>query len=130
MPSRIEGETPDAQVAFLTQVYPQVRERIQQRSFDPARQEALLTLAERLNPVMWTDADQITSGLQQAAEAFERLSHIFAKRRRRTRKKSKGTAASDAAGEAATPEAEELSPDVPGDTDSSDPTDTDESSSF
>ena len=130
MPSTIEGDTPDAQVAFLTQVYPQVRERIQQRSFDPARQEALLALAERLNPAMWTDADQITTGLQQAAEALERLSHIFAKRRRRPRKKSKGPAAPGAADEAATPEAEELSSDVPGDTDSSDPTDTEESSSF
>ena len=40
-----------------------------------------------MNPAAWTDADQITTGLQQAAEALERLSHVFAKRRRRGRKK-------------------------------------------
>ena len=32
--------------------------------------------------------DQITAGLQQAAEALERLSHVFAKRRRRSKKRS------------------------------------------
>ena len=45
----------------------------------------LFALAERLNPAAWTDADQITAGLQQAAEALQRLSHVFAKRRRRSR---------------------------------------------
>src|SRR6185436_19303410 len=50
IPSKIEGDTPDAQIAFLGQVYPLVRERILARSHDPARQEALLALAERLNP--------------------------------------------------------------------------------
>jgi hypothetical protein len=86
-PATIEGDTPDAQMAFLAQVYATVRERILQRTPDPARQEALLALAERLNPAAWTDADQITTGLQQAAEALERLSHVFAKRRRRAKKK-------------------------------------------
>ena len=42
------------------------------------RRDALLALAERLNPSAWTDADQITAGLQQAAEALERLSRVFA----------------------------------------------------
>ena len=55
-----------------------------------AQQEMLLALAERMNPAAWTDADQITTGLQQAAEALERLSHVFAKRRRRGRKKPRG----------------------------------------
>jgi hypothetical protein len=86
-PTTIEGDTPDAQIAFLVQLYPTVRERIPQRTPDPVRQEALLALAERLNPAAWTDADQITTGLQQAAEALERLSHVFAKRRRRAKKK-------------------------------------------
>ena len=47
----------------------------------------LLALAERLNSAAWTDVDQITAGLQQAAEALERLSHVFAKRRRRSKKR-------------------------------------------
>jgi len=88
VPSTIEGDTPGAQIAFLTEIYPQVRERIMLRSHDPARQEALLGLAERLNPATWTDADQITTGLQQGAEALERLAHVFARRRRRPRKKT------------------------------------------
>lgn len=87
IPAAIEGATPDEQVAFLAHWYPLVRERIMRRTSDPARQEALLALAERLNPAAWTDADEITSGLQQAAETLERFSHVFAKRRRRPRKR-------------------------------------------
>jgi hypothetical protein len=90
IPSAIQGATPDEQIAFLHTWYPQVRERIPQRTSDPARQQALLALAERLDPTNWTDADQITAGLQQAAEALERLSHVFARRRRRARR-SQGT---------------------------------------
>jgi len=139
VPSKIEGVTADEQVAFLTQLYPQIRERIQQRGHDPVRQDALLELAERLNPLTWTDADQITSGLQQAAETLERLSHVFAKRRRRARKKAKGTGGPESAnltaepataGESGGQEAEEGPPDVAGGEDSSDPADTEESSSF
>jgi hypothetical protein len=88
IPSRIEGATPAEQLAFLANWYPLIRERIPQRTADPARTEALLALAERLNPGGWTDADQITTGLQQASEALERLSHVFAKRRRRARRRS------------------------------------------
>jgi hypothetical protein len=59
----------------------------------------LLALCERLNTTSWTDADQITTGLQQAAEALERLSHVFAKRRRRARRPRKpdGATAADTA---------------------------------
>jgi hypothetical protein len=84
----IEGATPDEQIAFLTKWYPIVRDRIPRRTSDPARQEALLALAERINPSAWTDADQITTGLQQASEALERLSRVFAKRRRRSKKRT------------------------------------------
>jgi hypothetical protein len=87
IPSMIEGATPAEQIAFLTRWYPLVRERVLQKSAEPQRREALLALAERLNPAIWTDADQITSGLQQAVEALERLSHVFARRRRRARKR-------------------------------------------
>jgi hypothetical protein len=83
IPSALEGATPDEQIAFLAKWYPVIRERIPQRTTDAVRQEALLALAERLNTASWTDADQITAGLQQAGEALERLSRVFAKRRRR-----------------------------------------------
>jgi hypothetical protein len=89
VPSVIEGATPDERIAFLSQWHPIIRERIPFRTSDPARQEALNALADRLNPANWTDADEITAGLQQAAEALERLSHVFAKRRRRGRRRPK-----------------------------------------
>jgi hypothetical protein len=86
IPAAIEGATPDEQTAFLAHWYPIVRERIPQRTADPARRDALLALAERLNPAAWTDADQIVAGLQEAREALERLSRVFARRRRRSRR--------------------------------------------
>jgi hypothetical protein len=99
IPSALEGATPDEQIAFLGRWYPAVRELIPQRTPDPARQEALLALCERLNPAMWTDADQIAAGLQQAGEALERLGKVFTKRRRRARRPRKPEA------EPSTPEA-------------------------
>ena len=86
VPATIEGATPDEQIAFLSQWYTAVREKIPQRAQDAERQQALFALAERLNPAAWTDADEITAGLQQAADALQRLSHVFAKRRRRSKK--------------------------------------------
>jgi hypothetical protein len=86
LPSVIEGATPDDQIAFLARWYAIVRERIPWRTSEPARQEALMALAERLNPAAWTDADQIAAGLQQASEALERLSRVFSPRRRRVRR--------------------------------------------
>jgi hypothetical protein len=88
VPPTIEGATPDEQIAFLSQWYSAIREKIPQRAQDPERQQALFALAERLNPAAWTDADEITAGLEQAAEALQRLSHVFAKRRRRSKKRS------------------------------------------
>lgn len=93
IPAALQGTTPDAQIAFLTDLYPIVRERITARTSDPARIDALLALAERLNAATWTDADQITTGLQNAAEALERLSRVLAKRRRRPRRKGPRPAA-------------------------------------
>ena len=100
IPSVIQGATPDEQIAFLTQWYPVLRERISERIADPARQETLLALVERLNPVMWTDADQITTGLQQASEALDRLAKVFTRRRRRARRARRSD---HAAGEAGSP---------------------------
>jgi hypothetical protein len=88
VPSAIEGATPDDQIAFLGKWYVLIRERIPRRTSDPVRQEALMALAERLNPAIWTDADQIAVGLQQASEALERLSRVFSRRRRRARRRS------------------------------------------
>ena len=87
VPSAIAGATPDEQIAFLTEWYAAIRERIDRRISDPARRVTLHALAERLNPSAWTDADQTTAGLQQAGEALERLSHVFARRRRRGRRR-------------------------------------------
>jgi hypothetical protein len=102
VPSVIEGATPDDQIAFLGRWYAVIRERIPKRTSDPVRQEALMALTERLNPAAWTDADQIAVGLQQAAEALERLSRVFSRRRRARRRPggarspSPGPAQSDA----------------------------------
>jgi hypothetical protein len=103
IPATIEGTTPDEQIAFLVHWFPIVRERIAKRALDPMRLEALTTLADRLNPSAWTDADQITTGLQSAAEALERLSRVFSKRRRRARRRS---GESRPAPQASTPPAE------------------------
>jgi hypothetical protein len=88
VPSGLEGATPDEQIAFLERTYPGIRERVLHRTDDPNRREALLALAERLNPAAWTDADQITAGLQAAAEALERLSRVLSRRRRRGRRRT------------------------------------------
>jgi hypothetical protein len=109
VPSAIQGATPDEQIAFLAHWYPVLRERISERIADPARQETLLALVERLNAAMWTDADQITSGLQQAAEALERLAAVFGRRRRRARR---GRRSEQAAGEAGPPSPDSSIPDV------------------
>ena len=88
VPSNIAGATADEQIAFLNEWYGAIRERIEKRISDPARRVTLHALAERLNPATWTDADQITAGLQQAGEALERLSRVFARRRRRGRRRA------------------------------------------
>jgi hypothetical protein len=129
IPARIEGDTPDAQIAFLTQLYPVIRERIPQRTPDPSRQEILLALAERMNPAAWTDADQITTGLQQAAEALERLSHVFGKRRRRGRKKTRG-APESAEGPTSAMAEGAADADATGEPDDSESADADENSSL
>ena len=88
IPSSIAGTTADEQIAFLQEWYPLVRERIDVRISDAVRRETLQALAERLNPSAWTDADQITAGLPQAGEALERLSRVFARRRRRGKRRA------------------------------------------
>jgi hypothetical protein len=86
IPSVIEGTTTEEQMAFLAIWYPRVLERVPQRTTDPSRQEALLALCERLNTSTWSGAEQAATGLQEAAEALERLSRVFTRRRRRSRR--------------------------------------------
>jgi hypothetical protein len=130
VPSGIEGATPDEQVAFLARWYGEVREKIPQRAPDPARQQVLLALAERLNPASWTDADQITAGLQEASDALQRLSHVFAKRRRRSKKRGAKAASPAPGGPASQPAVDAAdaadpadAPDSDSDSDSSDVSD-------
>ena len=87
IPAVIEGSTREEQMVFLRTWYPQIRERIPHRTHDPVRIEALLALAERLNPNAWGDEEQIAVGLTHAAEALGRLSRVFSKRRRRSRRR-------------------------------------------
>jgi hypothetical protein len=86
IPAALEGLTPEDRVAFLRHWYPIVRERIDRRASDPDRHAALLSLAERMNPDGWAPGD-LDGKLQHAGEALERLSHVFARRRRRARRK-------------------------------------------
>ena len=86
IPAALEGLTTEDRVAFLEHWYPIVRERVDRRASDPDRHAALLSLAERMNTAGWAPEDSETK-LQQAGEALERLSHVFARRRRRTRRR-------------------------------------------
>jgi hypothetical protein len=104
IPAAMEGTTQEDQVAFLVRWYPIVRERVTQRFQDPIRQEALLAVCERLNATAWfesggLDAQEMAASLQQAAEALERLSHVFTKRRRRPRRKPGEAPAQDSSPE-------------------------------
>lgn len=87
IPAAIEGLTAEERLAFLRHWYPIVRERVERRASDADRHAALLSLSERMNPEGWSDEETETR-LQQASEALERLSHVFARRRRRTRRRT------------------------------------------
>ena len=65
MPSAIVGATADEQIAFLAEWYSAIRDRIEKRVSDPERRDALYSLAERLNPTAWSDADQIEPQLAE-----------------------------------------------------------------
>jgi hypothetical protein len=110
VPAVLEGATPDEQMAFLATWYPLVRARITNRSWETDRREALLALTERINPAAWTDADEITAGLQQAADALERLSRVLARRRRRQRKRPRTPDEAGGRSSGAAPEAADAPP--------------------
>jgi hypothetical protein len=86
VPDAIEGDTREAQLAFLARWYPELRDRIPHRTQDPLRRETLLALVERLNATAWQTEEEVMAGLPTANEALHRLSRIFSKRRRRPRR--------------------------------------------
>ena len=86
IPSAIDGDTREDQLVFLLNWYLNLRERVPHRTHDPIRREALLGLVERLNPEVWVGEDAIVAGLKDAGEALQRLSTLFSKRRKRSRR--------------------------------------------
>jgi hypothetical protein len=84
IPGQLPAGTDDERVAFLTEWYPLVRERVERRTTDELRRQALLTLAERLNPAAWGEGGPTPDHFTAAAEALERLSRVLTRRRRRT----------------------------------------------
>ena len=123
IPPAIEGTTREDQLVFLLNWYLNLRERVPHRTHDPIRREALRALVERLNPEVWVGEEAIAAGLQDAAEALQRLSALFGKRRKRSRR-SKGERADAApAGESAASDAEAADVGSPenGDADNEDP---------
>jgi hypothetical protein len=101
IPAELQGDTPADRIAFLAEWYPKVRERVERRTTDPARRDALLTLAERLDPSAWDVTADLTEPMAHAAEALERLSRVLTRRRRRSGKRR--TAPEDASAAAPTP---------------------------
>jgi hypothetical protein len=103
IPQAIEGGTREDQLVFLLKLYLDLRERVPHRTQDPIRREALLALVERLNPEAWAGEDAVAAGLESAAEALQRLSVIFSKRRRRPRRTRPGTVEAPGAPEPSEP---------------------------
>jgi hypothetical protein len=86
IPTAIEGAAREDQLVFLLNWYLNLRERVPHRTQDPIRREALRALVERLNPEVWVGEEAIVAGLKDAAEALQRLSALFGKRRKRPRR--------------------------------------------
>ena len=104
IPTAIEGATREDQLVFLLNWYLNLRERVPHRTHDPIRREALRALVDRLNPEVWVGEDAIVAGLQDAAEALQRLSALFGRRRKRSRRAKGDRADALAAGDAASPD--------------------------
>ena len=89
-PRRLPPGSDDERMAFLAEWYPLVRERVERRTTDEARRQALLSLAERLNPAAWGVAAPSPDHFAAAAEALERLARVLTRRRRRSSKPAAG----------------------------------------
>ena len=86
VPSVLEGDTPEEQIAFLRSWIEPVRAEVTQRIKDPARREAAESLVGLLNPEGWSGEDAVAAGLRGAADALQRLSRMLTSRRRRSRR--------------------------------------------
>jgi hypothetical protein len=86
IPAAVEGATREDQLVFLLNWYLSLRDRVPHRTHDPIRREALRALVERLNPEVWVGEQAVVAGLQDAKEALQRLSTLFSKRRKRSRR--------------------------------------------
>lgn len=85
VPSIIVGETPEERLRFLAHWHGILCEQLPVRIQDVSRRDALLSIAQHLNPAGWIDADEIAAGLQRAAEALEALSRALSRRRRKSK---------------------------------------------
>jgi hypothetical protein len=92
VPVSIDGDTPETRMRFLAHWHGILCEQLPEKISDPIRREALMTLAQRLNPAGWIDADEIAVGIQQAGEALEQLSRVLSRRRRKPRRGSREVA--------------------------------------
>jgi hypothetical protein len=66
--------------------YAEVGARIASQVSDPVRQEALRTLAERLNPDAWVTEPDVTAGLEQFEQILDQVRREVGPLRRRTRR--------------------------------------------
>ena len=92
IPSVIPPGSDDERMAFLAELYPLVRERVERRTTDELRRQALLSLADRLNPAAWGEGGVAHDHFTAAAEALERLARVLTRRRRRGNKPAQAEA--------------------------------------
>jgi hypothetical protein len=88
IPASIPSGSDEERKAFLTEWYPLVRERVERRTTDEVRRQALLSLADRLDPSTWGEGGASDERFAAAAEALERLARVLTRRRRRSNKPS------------------------------------------
>ena len=82
IPSVLPSGTDEERMAFLAEWYPLVRERVERRTTDEVRRQALLSLADRLDPAAWGEGAS-PEHFSSAAESLERLARVLTRRRRR-----------------------------------------------
>lgn len=103
VPSSIEGDTAEQRMRFLAHWHGILCEQLPQRVPDAQRREALMALVNRLNPAGWLEPDEITAGVQDASEALDRLSNVFARRRRKNRRGARSASSLPASSAEGTP---------------------------